>query len=205
MTGEIDIRRGDVYYVYKSECSGSEQEGGRPAVVVSNNIGNAHAPVVSVVYMTTQVKNDLPTHVKIDINGKESTVLCEQVSTISKNKIGRFITSCTDEEMDAINESLACALGLDLCDDEREKDIESLEKMVASLKEKAESMKQRLSAIAESEALIERLKENNKSLTDELTAAKELERKYFYDQTSFYEKFYNDLFCSDKKIKIEVG
>ncbi|MCI8632487.1 MAG: type II toxin-antitoxin system PemK/MazF family toxin [Lachnospiraceae bacterium] len=109
----MDIRRGDIFYIYKQAYTGSEQESGRPAIVVSNNIGNEHAPIVSVVYMTTQEKNNQPTHAKVNCNKRECTVLCEQVATVSKSKIGSYITSCTEEEMDEVDAALACALGLD--------------------------------------------------------------------------------------------
>ena len=41
--------------------------GGRPAVIISNDIGNNAGPVLEIVYLTTQEKKPLPTHVKINI------------------------------------------------------------------------------------------------------------------------------------------
>ena len=63
MTGTV--YRGEIYYVHETETTGSEQYGGRPAIIVSNNVGNEHSPVVEVVYLTTQEKRQLPTHVDI--------------------------------------------------------------------------------------------------------------------------------------------
>ncbi len=79
------MKRGQIYYIrttYSEE--GSEQRGDRPAVIVSNDANNQHSETVEVVYMTTQPKHDLPTHVYIRSALKPSTVLCEQIHTVSK-------------------------------------------------------------------------------------------------------------------------
>lgn len=72
------ITRGDIYYVKDTEShSGSEQSGSRPGIIVSNDIGNAHAPIVEVVYLTGMRKKELPTHVRIYSAPNISTALCE--------------------------------------------------------------------------------------------------------------------------------
>ena len=47
------LKRGEVYYVFKQDISaaGSEQGAGRPAVIVSNDIGNVHSSIVEVVFL----------------------------------------------------------------------------------------------------------------------------------------------------------
>lgn len=76
-----DIRRGEIFYIARGGATnGSEQFADRPAVVVSNDENNKHSGVIEVVYMTTQPKTDLPTHVTVRSTGRLSTVLCEQVS-----------------------------------------------------------------------------------------------------------------------------
>lgn len=106
--------RGDIFYVdsvYQTE--GSEQRAGRPAIIVSNSKNNETSPVVEVVYLTTQSKNDLPTHVDIRSSTKSSTALCEQIDSVSKTRLGSYMTSCTETEMAQINIALAISLGLD--------------------------------------------------------------------------------------------
>jgi len=81
------MKRGQIYYVrsnYREE--GSEQRGGRPAVIVSNDKNNANSNTVEVVYMTTKPKTDLPTHVYIESALRPSTLLCEQISTVSADR-----------------------------------------------------------------------------------------------------------------------
>lgn len=109
----MNIYRGDIFYIQNTGYStGSEQNSGRPAIVVSNDIGNEHAPVVSVVYLTTQEKNQQPTHVKV-VCRQESTALCEQIYTVSKERIGDFIRTASDEEMRQIDTALAVSLGIE--------------------------------------------------------------------------------------------
>ena len=111
----MDIKRGDIFYVSKgrSNSYGSEQEAERPAVIVSNDTGNYYAPVVEIVYLTTQEKKPMPTHVDVMCR-VPSTALCEQIQTIYKDRLGDYIRSCTDEEMQAIDKALMVSLGLDL-------------------------------------------------------------------------------------------
>lgn len=38
-----EIKRGEIYYITFAPVVGSEQHGGRPGIVVSNNMNNAHS------------------------------------------------------------------------------------------------------------------------------------------------------------------
>lgn len=112
-----NIKRGDIYYIksYKSESVGSEQRPGRPAVVVSNDRNNANSSVLEVVYLTTQPKHDLPTHVTIRSTDRDSIALCEQITPVSFERFGIYKGHVTDSEMANINIALAISLGLSTC------------------------------------------------------------------------------------------
>ena len=61
-----EIKRGDIWYIESGyNTVGSEQRPGRPAIVVSNDRNNEYSSTLEVVYLTTQPKHDLPTHVTI--------------------------------------------------------------------------------------------------------------------------------------------
>lgn len=109
----MDVRRGEIFYIMRSPCVGSEQEAGRPAVIVSNNKNNMYAGTAEVVYLTTQPKKEMPTHVKLNASGKGSTALCEQIHTIASERIGEYYGTCTDEEMKAIDEALSISIGIE--------------------------------------------------------------------------------------------
>lgn len=106
--------RGEIYYVTRIATAGSEQQAGRPAIVVSNNKGNVHSSIVEMIYLTTQPKNDLPTHVTIRSTPQRSTALCEQISTVDIERLGDYIATCTDAEMTAIDAALMISLGIEM-------------------------------------------------------------------------------------------
>ena len=112
-----NIKRGDIFYIYKvGETSGSVQQAGRPAVVVSNNAANASSNVIEMVFLTTQPKKSLPTHVCIRSTKRVSTALCEQISSISLERVGEYVCSCTEQEMQMIDIALLISLGIDVKD-----------------------------------------------------------------------------------------
>lgn len=113
MNSERKIMRGEVYYIKSFPTVGHEQRSGRPAVIVSNNENNAHSGTFEICYLTLQDKPKLPTHVFIDrgpcIN---STVLCEQITTVAQDKVGDFMCTVPDDIMDKIDKALAVSLAL---------------------------------------------------------------------------------------------
>jgi len=110
------IKRGDIYYADLSPAYGCEQGGMRPVIIVQNNVGNFHSPTVIVAVMTSKLKKRLPTH--IDIQSGEgnlkmdSTVLLEQLKTIDKSRLIRFVGRVSDSKMDEINRAMLVSLGL---------------------------------------------------------------------------------------------
>lgn len=115
------LYRGDIVWVSDSKAVGSEQRGERPALIVSNDTANEYAPVVTVVWLTTQDKKPLPTHCEVKATEK-STALCENITTISKERIMAFIRSATSAEMENVDRCIAIALDL------REEQSEPMEK-----------------------------------------------------------------------------
>lgn len=109
----MSFKRGEIYYIESSfSTTGSEQRPGRPAVIVSNDKNNAHSTTVEVVYLTTQPKADLPTHVLIRSLNRESTAICEQITTVAMERIGTFKGKVTETEM--ANIEIAMLVSLDL-------------------------------------------------------------------------------------------
>ena len=117
---KIKITRGDIFYADLSPYLGSEQGGPRPVVVLQNDIGNRYSPTVIVSAITSQVKSELPTHVKIHSSErygleKNSVVMLEQVRTLDvKYRISKHgkIGHMNKEDMDRIDQALKVSLGL---------------------------------------------------------------------------------------------
>lgn len=127
----MELYRGDVYYVERYPSVGCEQQAGRPAVIVSNDMNNKHSSTVEVVYLTTKPKTDLPTHVAITATGISSTALCEQVHTIDMTRLGSFCGSCSEDELDRISEALMVSLDLDMGESSDSSNAETEEKMTS--------------------------------------------------------------------------
>ena len=97
---------GDVYLM-RFSGSGSEQSGWRPGLVFQNNVGNAHSPNVIALPLTSQIKKaNQPTHVVVSAweSGllRDSMVLCENPERMSKQTIGKYLTSLSDDVMEKV-------------------------------------------------------------------------------------------------------
>lgn len=146
------MKRGEIYYVEPSKQyqeTGSEQRSNRPAIIVSNDLNNENAQTVEIVYLTTQPKKELPTHVTIMCNGRSSTALCEQVSTVAIERIENYMGTCTDDEMEKINDAIMISLGVevDSAADESEK-YKELEEKYNKLKLLNDSLSEKYDMLA---------------------------------------------------------
>lgn len=107
------------------------QDTGRPAVIVSNNDINESQNMVEVAYLVEKPNESLPTHAKVRCH-LPSTALCEQIVSVSKDRIDGFIRTCTDEEIEKINKGLSISLGITESDDTM---AEKLKELTDSLSE----------------------------------------------------------------------
>lgn len=64
------------------------------------------------VYLTTQPKNDLPTHVIIRSTGRDSIALCEQITSVSKERFGNYICTLTSDEQQRVDIALLISLAI---------------------------------------------------------------------------------------------
>lgn len=98
-----EIYRGDIYYIMPFyTVTGSEQRAGRPGVVVSNDINNRHSPNVEIVFLTSQEKKPLPTHVPVMCR-VPSTALCENIQTVSKERLVGLSIAALQGVLDVMN------------------------------------------------------------------------------------------------------
>ena len=105
----IRYKRGTIWF-YKdkdnklknlNDLTYGEQLGSRPVLIISNDKFNSYSPVVNVICLTSQNKDNI-VHEKINIEGKnnikipingtifelsDSMVLCEQIKTVSTKEL----------------------------------------------------------------------------------------------------------------------
>lgn len=111
------VKRWQIVYCDMSPVIGSEQGGLRPVVIISNDIGNRHAPIFIGAVVTSRIeKKKLPTQVILDTScglSVESMVACEQIRTLDKRRIKSFIGAITDEaKQKEIERAVEISLGL---------------------------------------------------------------------------------------------
>lgn len=94
------MRRGEIYWVDIPNAIGHELMKDRPAIIVSCDALNDNSPVVQVVYCSASPKKELPEHITIRSTEQISTALCENVYTVDKSRVGRFVGRCTRREME---------------------------------------------------------------------------------------------------------
>ena len=109
--------RGDIYYANMEPHVGSEQGGERPVVVLQNDKGNKHSSTIIIATLTSRVdkKLSLPTHVLLDQNPGlrvPSIVQLEQIFTLDKQRMQRFVGQASSEEIDRIEAALKISLGM---------------------------------------------------------------------------------------------
>lgn len=107
------VRKGDIYYVEhgKNYATNPNSPNGRPAIIVSSDRFNKASEVVEVVYLTTQQKKPLPTHISVMCQ-VPSTAMCETVYTVRKEYLGAYIRTCTDDEIKAINDGILASFDI---------------------------------------------------------------------------------------------
>ncbi len=116
MRDDWSYRRGDIYLADLNPFYGFEQGGVRPVLVLQNNVGNYFCPTLIVAPLTSQIKKpNQPTHFLLEnVRGleKPAMVIAEQIRTIDKRRIRKYLGRLDHQTMEALAECLEVSLGL---------------------------------------------------------------------------------------------
>ena len=109
-------RRGEIWLVDLDPIRGHEQAGRRPALVLSEDMYNAGpSDLIVVLALTTRLRG-LPTQVTVSPSetglASNSAVLCDQIRTISKERLGRRAGAIPPSKLARIEEIVRVLLGL---------------------------------------------------------------------------------------------
>lgn len=194
-----NIHRGDIFYFDKGHVVGVEQQGGRPGIIVSNDACNNSSEFLLVCYLTTQPKTDLPTHITVQCE-QSSTCLCEQIHTLSKEKMQNYYRSATPEEMAEIDKALIVTLGIDVNNvlpEDYNNLLEKVKKIEEEIKEKDEQIALLKKTIEDKDNENKELKERIKELVEKASGSTSVENTPEYikvcAERDVYIKLYNDL------------
>src|SRR4051794_35097832 len=110
-------QRGEMYYADLEPVLGSEQGGHRPVLIIQNDVNNQYSPVVIVASMTSApAKGNYPTDVLLQpgITGRsrQSRVQLNQIRTIDKRRLGRYIGRLDATQIAQVDDALKISLGL---------------------------------------------------------------------------------------------
>ena len=117
MSDNWTYRRGDIYLVNLGKNIGSEQSGCRPVLTLQNDIGNHFGPTLIVAPITSRVwkKSEQPTHCRLEniacLNDC-SMVLLEQITTIDKSRVKKYMGTLDKIQMRKVDACIAISLGL---------------------------------------------------------------------------------------------
>ena len=110
------FQRGDIFFTRFDNAIGSEQSGNRPAVVLQNDVGNFYSPTLIVATLTSKAakKYTQPTHCLLvnEFLSVPSIVQAEQIFTVDKSRVLKFLGHLTPEEMSRVDDAVRASLAL---------------------------------------------------------------------------------------------
>ena len=110
MTAYNSISRFDIYWVNLDPTIGSEIKKTRPCIVVSPNEMNKALNTVIVAPLTSTII-DWPFRTTVSVGSKKSSVACDQIRTISKERIAERIGTISGLERSAVLTILQSIVG----------------------------------------------------------------------------------------------
>lgn len=135
------VRRGEVYLCNFGVGIGSEMQKERPCLIIQGNVGNINSSNV-IVAPITHADKPIPSMAHIstqsDENGNiilDGQVNLSNIQTVSKARLGNFITKLSKEDMNNVDNSLYVSLGLMKNIKKYEEKIENLNNYITKLKQ----------------------------------------------------------------------
>ncbi|TSC78134.1 MAG: growth inhibitor protein [Parcubacteria group bacterium Gr01-1014_33] len=110
-------RRSEIWLVNFDPTLGAEIRKTRPALILQNDVANAHSPVTIVAAVTSQFNPPLyPTEVLVQRGEggltEESAILLNQIRTIDNVRLIRRVGMITSDTMIRVGGALKISLGL---------------------------------------------------------------------------------------------
>ncbi len=113
---QLEVKRGEIYWVNWSPGRGSEQGGLRPALIVQNDTGNRVGRTTIVASITTVIKT-YPLMVRCSPResglDRESVIDLASIMTIEKSRLGQKCGRLTAAKMDQVNQAIKDSMGLE--------------------------------------------------------------------------------------------
>jgi len=110
-------QRGELYWANLDPVIGSEIAKTRPALIISNNIGNQYADRVIVAPISSSGPGKIyPFEVHLNPSegglSKASKILLDQIRTLDKSRLGHQIGTLEAERMEEVNRAIRISLAV---------------------------------------------------------------------------------------------
>jgi mRNA interferase MazF len=102
--------RGEVWSVVLSPTKGSEQQGSRPAVIISPDSMNSSLETKVIIPLTTRLK-EWPSRVLTEFNSVKGQAMCEQIRTVSPLRMHKKLGTLSDGEIVEILSTIKALYG----------------------------------------------------------------------------------------------
>jgi mRNA interferase MazF len=91
---------------------GEEIQKTRSALIVSNDLSNRFLGRLQVVPLTTSIEKLYPGEAYITLNGNQIKAMADQITTVSKKRLGERVGQITKQDMQQVERALKVQLGL---------------------------------------------------------------------------------------------
>ncbi len=106
------MKRGEVWWVNFDPSLGGEIKKQRPAVIISNDASNKHLNRMQVVPLTSQVSKVYPSEAVVFLNGQQSKVMADQLTTVNKKRLSNLAGKLSAADMQQVEQVVYLQLGL---------------------------------------------------------------------------------------------
>lgn len=132
----MEVYKGDIFYIEKGKTGEKS-----PAVVVSATEVIEKTGCAQVAWLTNKEENSSSTHVKV-MCMIPSVAICEKLSFAYLDRFGEYIRTCTEKEIQDIDNAMLATLGIERQNDNADcEEIRTLKKELEEKQREIEEMK----------------------------------------------------------------